>query len=364
MHIAAVINSLTGGGAERTLTMLASEWAQHGHRVTIVTFQNQSAAEDIVQSGVMHHPLSSSSRGIGGALKTWWRLRKYLVKHQPDVIVSFMDQANILTLIAQWWTKTPVIISERIYPEYSSLLVAVQSGFVRWLIRTFRNIVYRRAQVLVVQTEQIADYFSKLSHVPTLVIPNPIVEPSSLGPPLELKKPTIIAIGRLVEQKRFDLLIDAFRQSNIAKAGWHLSIVGEGSLKDLLLQRIADLGLESSVYLLGRQTNIREILAQADIFVLCSDYEGFPVALGEAMIMKKAVIATDCPSGPRALIADNSCGLLVSTGSCSELSDALERLIKDPTLRHALGTAAERRAQEFSLSVIAERWLNVMKELR
>ena len=174
-----------------------------------------------------------------------------------------------------------------------------------------------------------------------------------------IARPLVLAIGRLTEQKGFDLLLDAFHRSGLARAGWHLAILGEGPARSALEQQATALGMAEAVTFPGF-VDVGQWLRRADLFVLSSRYEGFPNALMEAMQMQRACISFDCPSGPRDLIENDRNGLLVPPQDVAALSEALQRLAADPALRSRLGAEASKVGQQFSPALVYAKWLNLI----
>jgi glycosyltransferase involved in cell wall biosynthesis len=172
-------------------------------------------------------------------------------------------------------------------------------------------------------------------------------------------RPLVLAIGRLTEQKGFDLLLDAFHRSGLARAGWQVAILGEGDARSALEQQATALGIVDAVTFPGF-VDVGQWLRRADLFVLSSRYEGFPNALMEAMQMQRACISFDCPSGPRDLIENGRNGLLVSPQDVAALSEALQRLAGDPALRSRLGAEASKVSEQFSPALVYAKWLNLI----
>src|SRR6476659_8972473 len=141
------------------------------------------------------------------------------------------------------------------------------------------------------------------------VVPNPVLAPppSTVAPD---DPPVLVALGRLVPQKGFDMLLEAFAPVAARHPGWRLEVWGEGPDRAQLESRRDALGLGGRVRFPGVTPHADELLRRASIFVLSSRREGFPMVLGEAMANGVASISFDCPSGPRELITDGVDGLL------------------------------------------------------
>lgn len=362
MNFAFIINSLSAGGAERILVTLAEYYAAKGHKVSIITLSDAPAFYK-VDSRIQVLSCDGKVSARKGVGKIWALfsllavLRKRIKNVAPDRIIAFMDQANILTLMVSG--RIPTIVSERIFPAYSSLLEG-QGKTTSLVFNTLRNLVYRRAYKLVVLTQASARYFPGSLQSKIVVIPNLVVPPVDETPDYQLPARSIVSMGRLTRQKRFDLLIEAFAQIEKAAADWSVTIFGDGPLHDRLQQLIDSKGLGAKVKLVGLTRTPWASLKQAEIFVLCSDYEGFPGALAQAMSSGRAVIASNCLSGPAEMISSGYNGLLFRCGDISELVQALQLLIEDPHLRNKLGVAAMGIRESFKAEDFFTAWTKLI----
>lgn len=154
----------------------------------------------------------------------------------------------------------------------------------------------------------------------------------------------LIAIGRLEEQKNYELLIDSFGEIIHMRGDVILHIYGEGSLHEKLDKKIQKLGLKQNVILHGRVSDVLPELQKADVFVMSSDYEGMPNALMEAMASGLPCIATDCPSGPAELLSEER-GWLTKCGDAAMLTEKILEVIDHPAWAEQRG----RNARQFMI---------------
>src|SRR6188472_1289035 len=193
------------------------------------------------------------------------------------------------------------------------------------------------------------------------VIPN-------AAPPVPSQSPAhadriVLGVGRLTHQKGFDRLIRAFAPVAVAHPGWTLRICGAGPKHAELRRTVRRHRLGGRVELPGAVERVDEEMARAAVYALSSRFEGFPMALLEAMSAGMAIAAFDCPTGPRELLEDGRSGLLVPEGDEAALSAALERLVADPALRARLGSGAQERARAYSIDRVGERWVELISGL-
>jgi glycosyltransferase involved in cell wall biosynthesis len=184
--------------------------------------------------------------------------------------------------------------------------------------------------------------------------PSPIklIEELSQVDSITYDAPTIIAVGRLAKEKGFDILIKAIYLLKAKSHTYNLKIVGSGGEFEYLQELVKSLNLESSVELLGFQDNPYKFLKAADLFVLSSYYEGLGQVLVEALCLGVPIVSTDCKSGPREVLQNGECGLLVPVGDVEKLADGIELMMTNVELREEFVANGLKRAQDFDLPKI------------
>lgn len=366
MKIVAIIDSLRGGGAERIFSFLTHEWAKAGHSVAVFTLKPDAASELSHPNLVVRSLRNAPATGLRKlfALPALIRsIRRAARDERPNVIVSFMDQANILTLLATHALPVPVIIAERIYPAYSSLLASARFSMTRRFYRWLRNLSYQKAASIVLQSDRSISYFPAKLQRKICVIPNPIIPPRDAGFAVEIPRPTVLALGRLTKQKRFDRAISAFAEVASDFPEWHLLIVGTGPELDALQTLAESKSCARRIHFLGYQGNTASLFSQSSVFLLSSDYEGSPVALGEALSSGVPAIATDCLTGPRELLGNSEFGVLVPDGDQQALGKALRAMIASNSERERFATLGKKRAEEFAPSRVLPLWQAHIEEI-
>lgn len=345
-----VIPSLGGGGAERVLVQIAGELANIGDEVAVITYEKSSRDVHKLPSRIrrIETDLEALNPGIRANLKRYAALQAAIESASPDLIVSFLTHTNVLSVIAARRLRVPVIISDRVDPRR-------QAETRVW--RLLRRLTYPWADALVVQTQSVAEWARNMRwNRRVLVVPNPVSQRlGDRSPELpELPSRFVLGMGRLVPQKGFDLLLEAFRY--IRDPEVHLVIAGEGPERDRLLAQARSLGVTSRVHLTGHVRDALAIMQRASVFALSSRFEGFPNVLLEAMSTGCAVVAFDCQSGPGEMIKHGEDGLLVPAESVSDLSAAIETLCSDEQMRLRVGHAASLSVRRFFLPTICRRW--------
>jgi GalNAc-alpha-(1->4)-GalNAc-alpha-(1->3)-diNAcBac-PP-undecaprenol alpha-1,4-N-acetyl-D-galactosaminyltransferase len=358
VKIVLVVPNLAAGGTERIVTLLAHSWAQRDHDVTIVTIDSTRDDFYEVDRRVRRVTLPpGSGERFVGRISTVMPLRRVLGDSRPDVIVSFITVTNLLTIVAAAGRRIPVVVSEQLDPREHRIPRSM---------KIVRSVLYRRATALVVLTEGVAEWARR--RVPPRmvhVIPNFAREAALKRPPAGSGSRRVIAIGRFVDQKGFDMLLDAFAAvvADGSRSDWTLEILGDGPDRPDLEARARALGIADRVRMPGVVSDVAALLAGSEIFVLSSRYEGFPLVLCEAMAAGVPSIAFDCPSGPSELIRHRTDGILVPPGDVAALAASLGELMDDPELRSRLADRGPEVTERFPWSRALDLWTNLVSDV-
>lgn len=365
MRLTLVIPGLDdAGGAERVMATLANAWARRGWPITLLTFDDGAEPPFYpLHPAIDHRPLAiagasdSPLSAVAANLRRVRVLRRAIAASKPDVVVSFMDQTNIVVLLATRGLGLPVIVAEHNDPAHHP----IGRGW-----GSLRRALYPRATRVAMLTERAASHFAPAIRRRVAVIPNPIALPAP-DPARQAGNdggPTLVAVGRLDAQKGFDLLLRAFARIAPNHPEWRLVIWGNGPQRDDLERLRDDLGLAARVSLPGTTDRIHQKLDTSDLFVLSSRYEGFPMALCEAMAVGLPVVAFDCPTGPREIVRPGIDGVLVPPEDVAALAAALDRLMGDPADRRRLAERAPEVLDRFGLEPVLAIWDDVLREAR
>lgn len=215
---------------------------------------------------------------------------------------------------------------------------------------------------LVVLTEADKAAWEKAGCTNVTVIPNPCILNNSPFSILHSQFPkTVLAVGRLHEQKGFDLLLQAWQPIEKHYPEWQLRIVGEGPKRTELETQVRELTLRHAI-IAGRSADMAEEYAAASLFVLSSRYEGLPLALIEAMWCGVPCVAFNCPQGPAELLADGR-GWLVENGNVEKLTQQIVYAISHPEEAAARAQKAQAFAQAtYSEAAIMPRWIRIIEQ--
>jgi glycosyltransferase involved in cell wall biosynthesis len=358
MRLVLIVPSLGGGGAERVMATLANAWAVRGAEVTLITLS--SAVNDrypldrrvwrlaLDVAGRSSNPVQAFGRNVVRVRA----LRRAIKAARPDAVISFVANTNALAMIAAMGLRVPVIVTERQF-------IGAEPSRLVWTV--LRRVLYRRAAAVVAQTRRCADELEARVGRAVRVIANPVAPGTDNARPdpapvADGRMRTLLAVGRLVPAKGFDLLIEAFARVAERHPGWKLEILGEGPLREPLTQSIAMHGLLARIALPGFSPQVRQAMRRADLFVLSSRFEGLPNALLEAMAEGVACVSFDCTAGPRELITHGENGWLVPAEDVDGLAAAFDTLMQDDVLRARLGAHAREVRDLYSVSEILRQW--------
>lgn len=365
MKITLVISSLGCGGAERVLVSMAQGFVQRGHSINVITLseKNSDFYELPVVSTRIALGLLNESGGIIEAINSNIEritvLRKAVQSSNPDIVISFLRITNITSILALLGTKYPLVVTEhndtRVF-SYGTL----------W--ETLRRLTYPFCSYVVSVSQGVDLGFTSLPESKRAVIYNPImIKDNGLIDELPFEvnpqKSWLVSMGRLTEQKGFDLLLQAFAKIAPQYPDWQLLILGRGELREQLAQMRDDLGLSSQVIFTGALSNPFAVLKRAKLFVMASRNEGFPMAHGEALACGLPVVCTDCPSGPSEMVRQGIDGILTPNQDIKALAAAMESLMSDEPRRQKLAIKAPEVLERFGLDSIITEWETLINKL-
>jgi len=364
MPISLCIPSLRGGGAEGTMVRLANELASRGYQVDLVVVQAEGPWSDKVSDKVRVVDLDRPR-----VLAALIPLRKYL-RGRSGVFVSNMTHLNIISTVSLMMLKN----RPRLFVvEHNDLQIRMNrmSKFVRILAARLLGRIYRLAdQVLAVSRDLAEDISSILGFNKDAigVLPNGLDleaiesladELAAFSVQKAASRPVLVAIGRLVPQKGFAVLLDAMAKV-IRRREAQLVVLGEGVLRKSLEKKAQELGISEYVLFPGFISNPYPVLKHADIFVLSSFYEGFGIVLLEAMACGTPVIATNCHWGPAELLKDGEAGMLVPPGDPELLADAVLKMLEDPEKAGEYADKASMAIQDYDIKNVADIFIEMV----
>lgn len=406
MTIGLMIASLEIGGAQRAILSLAAGLRREGFSVRLILLEDKRIMP-LPGDAQMQAYLSKNTYVL--SKKNWWRdrlstlgkmigltvciwkLKRMLREEKLSVMVSFLERANILNLIAV--REIPRVISIR---KHMEMALAEKTWLKAILIRIGYSLLLHRATVVVCNSRESAMSFEKLFPVKDTqvhailncasddIFPGSMADDTVKG--IGESGAQIVAMGRFKPAKGFVPLIRSFRLVANQFPSAELVIIGDGPDRRKLERMIRALKLDGRVRLPGFLGNPVSVLKQSLIFVCSSRSEGFPNALVEAMMLGLPVVAADCHSGPREILEPStdprrkatkletaSFGIIVPKMPLSDLgadfelqaseialADGMIKLLNDDALRISYGALAKRRALEFAPDKMVSEWESLL----
>ncbi len=349
--ICLVIGDLSAGGAQRVVVTLVAAWCDRGQRVAVITHSRPDndffALDRRVTRLVLPDtgPSSSLMQAISNNFRRLLALRRALKSTHSPIVISFIAETNIITILATAFLNMKTIISERNDP-------ARQRLHQPWEI--FRRWFYRFADVVTANSRGALTSLSDFVPREKLaLVPNPL---SAVPAAEEDRTRVILHVGRLHRQKAQDILLAAFAKVAAKFPEWRLAILGQGDLEATLRRQSQGLGIADRIDWLAPTPTPISHYSRAAIFALPSRYEGTPNALLEALNLGLPVIVSDASPGPLEVVVGEKSGLVVPADDVNALSTALERLMSSPELRERLGAQGRESVVRFQLAAVLPIW--------
>lgn len=364
------------GGVERVLSLKANYFADHyGYDITIVLTEGKNKP--------LFYPLSDKIKVVNLDIdfeELWTcsflkkilvylkkqriykkRLAEELMRLCPDITISLLRrEINFLTSVKDGSKKIGELhVNRANYRNFEAGEAnAIKNLFAKlWM----RNLVshLKRLDRFVVLTDEDKASWTELNNV--IVIPDPLAFTIDEVSPLTNKR--VIAVGRYVYQKGFDLLLQAWAKIENQHSDWELVVYGMGD-RDPYEQIIDDLRIDRSrCHLYGSTPDIKKEYLNSSLFVFSSRFEGFGMVLIEAMACGLPVVSFDCPCGPKDIVRHDEDGMLVPSGDTDSLADAMHKLMSDDDLRKDMASKAIINVRRFQLDEIAQRWKTLFNSL-
>lgn len=352
-----IIPSITGGGAEKVLSVILNNLDREQFSVSLLVFKDINAygplPEDIKFTCL-------NKRGRLDNLRLIPAIRKVIKNERPDVVCSYLYYSNVMVSLALSFCshKPPVVMT-----EHSILSQSVRESRFVSIYELLIKTLYKRAACIVAVSSGIKDDLAEnfgISCKNINTIHNPIesdriqaLASQNPGHPwFDDEIPVLVSCGRLSAAKNFPLLLKSVG-AVLKKTPVRLIIVGDGEQKDELVLLAEGLGISESVDFVGFQKNPFKIFSNSDILILTSTREGFGNVIVEAMACGVPVVSTRS-AGPEDIIHDGVNGILVSNGDERALAEAILNLLEDETYRKSIAEAGRKRALDFDIKKIIQ----------
>ncbi len=374
INVAIYIPTFHVGGAEKVTVQLANYFSNNGLDITIICLAKEGELFDQLLPTTDVIVLSDSSSTAFGTLRS---LVKIINTLKPDILLSTLYNTGLAAVIASIFSQYKPLIIGGLHnsilnkSRYSSNLKE------KYLLTVLIKFIFSKCDAFIPVSKQLANELLGICSIPTSRV-FPILNPSYdssfshlanesishtwLTHSSKRSYKTLCAVGRLVPQKGFDILLKAFH-SALQTVDLRLVLVGDGPELSALNRLASTLGVLDYVDFLGHQKNPLPYMSNSDLFILSSRYEGMANVLVEALSCKVPIIAFDCEVGPREVLADGYYGKLVEPCNEVALSASIIKFANEgldiPASPHELLS----RAKEFSVSSAGDQYIQVFNEI-
>ena len=356
-----VIPSLGGGGAERIVVLLLEYIDKQKYEPVLLAFESVTKYQ--IQGCDNLKIIGLNKRSKISNITLPFTLARVIRKEKPDVILSFMNYANLITSVAKLLSINSNYFIQSDHNNLTELMKMGRYGVVRSLItRLLYKIGDNRICVSMGVEKDLCDNWG-VKQSKCLTIHNPVdyqniqrslIEPVN-EPWFDEDIPVIIACGRLSAQKNYPMLLNAFSLL-VDNIEVRLVILGEGEKQGEIVGLIEEYGIENRVKLMGFVSNPFKYIAKSTVFVLTSDSEGFGNVLIEAMACGAPVVSTRCPSGPEEIIDHMEDGILISVGAEEECANAMKMVLYDKKLRSQFSKNGREKSKRFDIVKVVKQY--------
>lgn len=349
MKIVLFSEALTNSaGIERMTIELANLLCNH-YDVSIILISDYDKLPYDLDKRVALSSLKSSF-SISKLFPNVCGLRKFVQENAPDYLITVAVPLVRISALALLGLKT-----KNVAWEHFNLYAGSKLGFYWRLLST--KLVWKT----VVLTKADEQNYRKYVNSDIVCIPN--FSPIRFQEKSKIESNILLAVGRLENQKGFDLLLQAWKKAFPSASDWKLHIVGSGSLKSSLVKQAEMFGIKDSVIFKEATMNIANVYQQASCLVMSSRFEGLPMVLIEAKMAGLPCVSFDCPNGPAEVIRDGIDGYLVPAEDVDALASRLIDLLNNRNILKKMGKLAyEDACERFSAEAIEEKWKCLLKE--
>ena len=349
-----ITNSLGFGGAEKMLVFVATQLADRGYNCNIINLNN---VPDYV---------NAHKQDVGNKVKLFdldkhnnQNVRKYHIKKineivkevKANVIIGFTEKPNMYAKVVGFLCGIPSIMSERGDPE--------RTNGKRGIKNKIAVFIENRSKGGVFQTDGARRFYGRGLQKRGIVIPNPIFIKGKIPDiKYEDREKSVVSVGRLDNyQKRYDVMLDAFKLFSEKYPDYLLKLYGKGDDEEQIKQWVVEKGLGDKVKFMGLTTQPMQDIAKDGMFLITSDFEGISNSLLEAMAVGLPCVSTDhTPGGARLLIQDGENGLLAPIGDTKKLAEAMCKFAENSKLSKKCGEEAKQVVERFAPDKIIDAW--------
>jgi len=356
------IGSLARGGAEKVISILASQCAKNGLDVALVLLNNTERAYKVSDKVKIYQTQADGKR-----LKEFVcikQAKEFVKEFNPDIIVPFLPLTTLCFFLVNIGIGKKIIVSERAdpYRKLSESTQGIKHKIVHILIRNLKMLTL--GSHMIFQTPDAQKYYGKKAATKGTVIPNPL-DTSALPERFEgEREKKIVAAGRFSEEKNFPMLLRAFARFRKEFPKYTLELYGEGGLRGQLETLCKQLNVEDSVLMPGFVGGLADRMVNAAMYISTSNHEGISNSMLEALGMGVPTIVTDCPvGGAKMFVKTDENGILIEMNDEEALYNAMVKIASDKEYSEKISQNAIKIREELSAEKITEKWIEVFEKV-
>ncbi|EMC2742563.1 glycosyltransferase family 4 protein [Providencia rettgeri] len=349
----------SSGGTERVTSDICNKLVNIGYDIGIISLYNGNKSYFDLDKKIkllsLYPEKISFSKKFPAVI---YKLRKYLKKNNVDILVNVDSILTLYSIPATTLLDVSNICWEHF--NFNIDLGLKKRKYARYLASIY-------CQKIITLTERDKYLWEENSYArcKVHVIPNPS---PFVNIPIELNQPSskiVISVGRLTNQKGFDLLLKAWKKVLEKRTDWTLKIIGSGHDENYLKSLAEKLNVDSHIIWVKHSNNIIEQYKSSALYVMSSRFEGLPMVLLEAASMGVPTVSFDCDTGPREIIT-NKTGWLCENGNINALASTLihaMNILDDQNMYNSYRASSKKNIDEnFSIDTIIDKWIGVIED--
>lgn len=365
MRILIVVDKLSGGAGNVAQQLASCLSQKQDNAIYLMIETNVQPKYDLSKVSIINREIDSKKiknpiHTIKRYLSSIKWLHKTINSCKPDVIISFLNSVSINVLMSQWFTKTPIIVSERSnpYQEWSNLSIRKR---MQWYI------AYRRSNMIVYQFKCFEPFFKfAFKRSKTRVIPNMIYDTLKRHAINHVFKPDMVrfaSVASLFPVKRINLMIDMFADAHKRHPEIQLNIYGDGSEREDLEEQVKRLNLQGSIIFHGHTTDVYSVMEQNDVLLMTSEREGFPNVILEAMSRGVPTLSFCCHQGFSEIIQNGVNGFLIKQDDTNLFINQIDYIVNNPQMLAEMSNNASVMKKKYEIDVVIRQWQSCIEQV-
>ena len=353
------LENINEGGAERAVIELSNYLAKTGYKVDLITGWGKSRYRQEISSRVNFIDFKSRNK-----LSVLLRLSRYLSNARPTIIMSALDNANLILLVAKKLSgyKGRLVISQRAALGASFFgvpwwRVSIKKKLIKALFPNADGIIsnskYAASELIEIMPEVSKKIFTIHNAVDTARIENLGKKALKQKDIVRNNTASIVIVGSLKKRKNIELCLRSFKIVSLTRKV-HLNIIGEGPEREKLEKLAQDLGIKKKVYFRGFDKNPFRWMAKASVLISSSSGEGCSNVILQAMAMNCPIVATDCPGDTAELLGHGQWGKLVPVGDAQRMATAIIETLDKPNNKNT-----KKHISQFSVANYLESYIKI-----